>query len=94
LHFIPHDVVRRLMLAMCTVSLLGEVGVITVTLLELLSGSHPDEATSKQQYKLGAVLASLGTTFLTFCLTVIGAGSIVTGFKTVMKNISRDGSSP
>lgn len=65
-----------------------ELGVVTVTLLELVSGTNPNEASTDKNKQLGATLASLAATCVTFCLTVVGAGSALSSVKVVVNRIS------
>lgn len=84
---------RRLMACVHSVYIVSEAGVITVALLEIRSGTNPEEAASpaKNQQQLAALIASLATTLVAFCLTLLGAGSALSGFVLVMKRVSSTG---
>ena len=64
-------------------ALFFELGIVAVTLASLLSGMrHPDlsdEAVKKRNGEVVATFVSLGTTVLTFALTMLGAGDAVQG---------------
>lgn len=72
--------------------MLCEVGVVTITLLHLFSGTNPNEGATQKRQDLGAALASLATTVLAFGLTVAGAGSAVSGLEVVARKIIAAGS--
>lgn len=81
----------RVLAALITVSLICELGVVCVTLLELFSGTNGNEEPKLRRQELAAVAVSLGTTILAFFVTIIGAGSAVSGAKIVWRRISTAG---
>ena len=75
-------------------ALVFELGIVAVTLMSLLSSMrHPDrqaspEAMKQQHEQVVATLVSLGTTLVTFVLTMVGAGDAVKGLRTIGMRIS------
>ena len=82
---------------MHVLALVFELGIVAVTLMSLLSSMrHPDrqaspEAMKQQREEVVATVVSLGTTLVTFVLTMVGKGDAVTGLKTIGKRISAVG---
>ena len=76
-------------------ALFFELGIVAVTLASLLSGMrHPDlsdEAVKKRNGEVVATFVSLGTTVLTFALTMLGAGDTVQGLRALGNRISAAG---
>ena len=70
------------------VSSVSELGVKTVTILELVSGSGPHGSNSDKQQDWLAVIASLTTTVVAACLSLVGAGSALSGAKVVATRMS------
>ena len=82
---------------MHVLALVFELAVVAVTLMSLLSNMrHPDrqaspEAIEEQREQVIATLVSLGTTLVTFVLTMVGAGDAVKGLRTIGTRISAVG---
>lgn len=72
--------------------MLCEMGVVTITLLHIISGSNPSEEAKQKRQDLGALLASLATTLMAFGLTILGAGNSLSSAKVVVQRISAAGS--
>ena len=74
-----------------------ELGIVAITLMSLLSNMrHPDrqaspEAMKEQNDEVVATVVSLGTTLVTFILTMVGAGDAVQGLKRIGMRISAAG---
>lgn len=85
------------MLALNTVSMICELGVVAVTLLQLLSTRDEHEPSGSesesQSEAMGTVIASLASTLAVFLLTLIGAGSAASGAKLVVSRASAAGAS-
>ena len=71
-----------------------EIGVITITFLNLLSKQDNKEQGGSDSHNenLVLVIISLATTLLTLCLTIMGAGSVLKGLKVVASRVSNTGS--
>ena len=74
---------------MHVLALVFELGIVAITLLSLLSNMcHPDsqespEALEEQREQVITTVVSLGTTLVTFVLTMAGAGDAVQGMRRV-----------
>lgn len=78
----------RLLLVLHCVAAVCEVGVVTVTLLHLMSGGNPEQQSTKRGEEVVTIAVSLvSTSFMSF-MTVLGAGNAFSGMKVVAKGIS------
>ena len=73
-------------------SLVFELGVMGVSLLNLLSEqANPNVANKDMGQQLSIMLVSIATTLCTFLLTLAGAGSSLAGLKAVAARVSGPG---
>lgn len=82
------DIECRTGMVLRAVCLVTELGVVSVTILRLASGSDPNESDLDKQKEWGAVMASLATTVVAFFLSLFGAGSALSGAKVVAARVS------
>ena len=69
-----------------------EVGVITVSIINLFSErQHPDHGSENHQEQLTIMLVSICTTLIAFLLTMIGAGSSLAGLKVLAARVRDSG---
>lgn len=69
------------------VSMISELGVVTVTILDLVSGSDPYGSEPNKQQEWAAVIVSLATTVAAFCISLVGTGSSLSAAKVVASRI-------
>lgn len=84
--------VCRYILGLHVLNLIFELGVVSVTFLNLFSQRlNPMRESQRHQEQLSVMLVSLVTTLLTFGLTLVGAGSSLAGLREVVARVSQSG---
>ena len=81
-----------MLLCLHVVNMANELGVIAASMVNLFSERrHPQYGSDNHQEQLSIMFVSIATTVMAFALTVLGAGSALSGCKVVAARVSAAG---